>query len=543
MQLSMIETPVERFSLRQYQIDFLNELYSLISDGHTKICCCAPTGSGKTVLMAQIAEHATQRGRRVLIIVDRDVLVSQTFDKLKHFGLHHQTGFIKAGWPTDKEALVQIASTQSMLKRKWWHEAHFDLVVYDEAHTTLFSKAGQKVRYETHPDAIILAFTATPYRLSAKQGLGDHLDVVVSAPPPRKLQELGMLAPMKYYGLATEDQIDLGDVRTVAGDYSEKDLKNACDRPHLIQRIVDEWHRLTPGKRTVAFCVGVEHAEHVAEAFNRAGVPSASVDGGTPIKERERLYTALKDGDLLVLTSCNVISIGFDEPSVEVGLLLRPTQSRALHHQQIGRVMRISPATGKEHGMILDQAGNLVRLGFPEDVEQYTLTTGKDQDEPGICPKKQCPGCNSILYSFEMVCASCGHEFERTIKALDTELVELAPAAELKHIKLEAKLKRAYQVLLRKGFSKGYDPAWAGVQFKQKFGTYPKAGWAKGAIFGDNPTTFNFHTYLVSLTKVSGKKQKNFKWVMNQYLQEFGTDNADAIAYLNAALGLSELKA
>ncbi|KAB1986110.1 DEAD/DEAH box helicase, partial [Haemophilus parainfluenzae] len=81
-------------------------------------------------------------------------------------------------------------------------------------------------------------------------------------------------------------------------------------------------------------CVDIEHARHVAEAFSSAGIPAEAVEGGTPIKERQRMYTDLREERLLVLTSCNVISIGFDEPSVEVGLMLRPTQSSALHLQQ-----------------------------------------------------------------------------------------------------------------------------------------------------------------------------------------------------------------
>ena len=100
----------------------------------------------------------------------------------------------------------------------------------------------------------------------------------------------------------------------------------------------------------------------------------------------------------MVLTSCNVISIGFDEPSVEVGLMLRPTQSSAMHFQQLGRVMRISPQTGKAYGIILDQAGNLQRLGFPEDVEDYTLPTqNRSTGGGGVAPTKPCPACGRIV--------------------------------------------------------------------------------------------------------------------------------------------------
>ena len=388
MQLTLtpqLDPVVERFTLRDYQIAFINEVYQAIRGDHRSIACIAPTGAGKTVIMAQIAEHVVSRGKRVLILVHLDVLVGQTYEKMKSFGLHHSTGFIKAGWTEDRDAPVQIGSVQTLGRRRWWETTCFDVVIYDEAHTTQFTQVGTRIRYQTHADAIHLAFTATPYRLGKRTPqMGDRCSTLVAAPTPAKLQELGQLATMRYFGLPAGDQADLTGVKLVGGDYSEADLKNRCDTPKLVNRIVQEWHRLTPGKRTIAFCVGVDHAHHVAQAFQDAGVSSGVVTGDTPIDERTRLYRALRDGDLTVLTSCNVISIGFDEPSVEVGLLLRPTTSLALHHQQIGRVMRTAP--GKACGIILDQAGNILRLGTPEDIESYELQTANKTDKPPTEP-------------------------------------------------------------------------------------------------------------------------------------------------------------
>ena len=275
-----------------------------------------------------------------MFLVHLDVLVGQTYEKMKSFGLH--CGFIKAGWPEDHEAPIQIASVQTMAQRRWWRKWPADVVFYDEGHTTLFSRVGKQVLYKTHPDAVHLVMTATPERLGKDQ-LGEHLDALVSSPVPSDLQQMGYLAQMKYFSMPQDGLANLEGIKTVRGDYDESGLKNACDRPELIHKIVAEWQRLALGKRTIAFCVDIEHARHVTDAFNQAGIPSETVEGGTPIKERKRMYTDLREERILVLTSCNVISIGFDEPSVEVGLMLRPTQSSALHLQQIGRVMRISP--------------------------------------------------------------------------------------------------------------------------------------------------------------------------------------------------------
>ena len=198
-----------------------------------------PLSGGKFVLMPK------PKGCWLLFVVHLDVLVGQTYEKMKSFGL--RCGFIKAGWPEDPEAPIQIGSIQTMAKRGWWRQWPANIVFYDEAHTTAFSQVGQEILYRTHPGAVHLGMTATPYRLGKGQ-MGDHFETLVSSPVPAELQRMGFLSEMNYYGVPSESQINLGDVRIIAGDFDERDLKNACDRPELIERIVEEWQRLTPGK-------------------------------------------------------------------------------------------------------------------------------------------------------------------------------------------------------------------------------------------------------------------------------------------------------
>lgn len=329
-------TPTNPPTLRPYQLQLIKDLYDQLSLGYRRVAIVAGTGAGKTIIAGKICADTQTRGFRRLFLVHLDVLVGQTYEKMKAFGL--PCGFIKAGWQEDSTAPIQIASVQTMLKRTWWQTWHADVVLYDEGHTTVFSQVGQQLLYETHTKAVHLALTATPYRLGKEQ-LGDHMETLVTSPVPSELQRMGFLALMKYYGVPAGEGVNLAGVSTVAGDFDERQLKNVCDRPELIERIVEEWQRLAPDRRTIAFCVDVEHAQHVAEAFRTADIPADTVDGSTSIKQRQQRYKNLRDGKILVLTSCNVISIGFDEPSVEVGLLLRPTQSRALHQQQIGRVL------------------------------------------------------------------------------------------------------------------------------------------------------------------------------------------------------------
>jgi superfamily II DNA or RNA helicase len=519
------QAPLQPPTLRPYQTQIIKDLYTKLGQGYRQVAIMAGTGAGKTVIGGKICADTAARGLKLMFLVHLDVLVGQTHKKMQSFGL--RCGFIKAGWQEDPDAPIQIASIQTMEKRSWWRNWKANVVFFDEGHTTVFSQIGQEIIYRTHPKAVHLAMTATPYRLGREQ-LGDHMQTFVASPVPSELQRMGYLAPMQYYGVPTDSQINLDGVRTVAGDYDERDLKNACDRPELVQRIVAEWQRLTPGKRTIAFCVDVEHARHVAEAFRASGVSADIVDGSTPIRERQRLYSALGSGELLVLTSCNVISIGFDEPSVEVGLLLRPTQSRALHYQQVGRVLRVSAPTGKTYGIILDQANNLKRLGFPEDLKEYTLPT---QRQPGVHeakPTKQCPTCNRLMWGFLMTCPGCGYVWETELQIHTDDLVEVYSEELLRQIE-RRKQYEFFRAQRQKTFEEGSAPNWTKHVFHEQFGCIPDPAWSLGSIFGDAPSLDHKYAYRDYLIKIAQRQGKTIAWVIEEFQQEFGLEHSQGI--------------
>lgn len=529
--------------LRPYQVDLINDLYRKLNEGHKRVAIVAGTGAGKTVISGQICAHAEGAGKRLMFLVHLDVLVGQTFEKMESFGLH--CGFIKAGWEENRDAPIQIASIQTMAKRRWWQQWVPDVVFYDEGHITLFSQVGKKV-LKTFPNAVHLVMTATPERLG-KEHLGDYMDALVASPVPSDLQQRGFLATMKYYSMPADGVANLKEVKTVRGDYDEAGLKNACDRPELIEKIVREWQRLCPGKRTIAFCVDIEHARHVADAFNAAGIPSTTVEGGTPIKDRKRMYSELREEKILVLTSCNVISIGFDEPSVEIGLMLRPTQSSALHLQQIGRVMRISPQTGKQYGIILDQAGNLERLGFPEDIKDYHLPV--QQQSAGSSsppPKKPCPQCGYMVLSFVVQCPECNHQWitERVLNLED--LVEIYSIQQAHQIDDGSILKKlfhgqrlsAYMRWLKSGkrLCDGNSPDAAKGLFKQHCGRLPQEDWCRGSTLGLRPTQEQLQEYFEYLQKCAKRSGKRPEWIVQEFEKECGPGTFHRFSQMYQAL-------
>ncbi|MEL4897399.1 DEAD/DEAH box helicase [Crocosphaera sp. Alani8] len=409
----MIATTTEKnrtkppiIQLRPYQAQFIKDTYSNIRQGHRRILGVAPTGAGKTIISSQIVSDAVRRGRRVLFVVHRDILVQQTSEKFALFGL--ECGFIKSGWAENKKALVQIASVQTMESRNWWQDWPVEVVILDECHITGFSSLIRQMMVKIHPLAIYLGITATPWRLNPKEDMNDIFSSLVCAPMPNDLINQGFLVKPSYFGadLAGDSTITIDS----DGDYNDKALAIAYDHPEMIAEGLKHWQRLARGRRTIVFAVNVAHSKHICEAFKGAGIPAAHVDGRTPLKKRRKIYQQLAKGEILVLCSCMALTEGFDVGAVEVAVLWRKTLSRSLYTQMVGRVLRLSPETGKTDCMVIDLVGNVEKHGFIEDITEDEIQLFKEQKRKRTSPSpsKNCPpeegGCGAILYGFQMVC-------------------------------------------------------------------------------------------------------------------------------------------
>jgi len=367
--------------LRDYQTKLIQDIRAAIAAKHKRIVAVSATGSGKTVVMAEIARLTAQRGGTLWIVVHLDPLVDQTVDKLRMVGVEGAIGFIKAGRKEDPAAAVTVASAQTMAKRQWWRSHPPTVILWDECHESAFSTIGRQTNLELFPDTVHIGFTATPCRLKKSEGMADIFTELVQGPLPKELQEMGHLCPMTYYA---PEPIDTSGVRTQMGDFKQADLLPLMNIPDAIALHVDQWEKYGGGLPTLAFCVNVEHARAVLAEFHRRGISAALIVGPrpsgkrckdeTPVKDRAAVYQAFDRGEVTVLVSVNVLSIGFDSPRAAVGLLLRPTKSLGLFLQQVGRVMR--PHPDKSHGIIIDPAGNCTRHRLPEDLQPWSLDEG-----------------------------------------------------------------------------------------------------------------------------------------------------------------------
>jgi DNA repair protein RadD len=314
------------------------------------------------------------------------------------------------------------------------------------------------------PKAIRLGFTATPERLDGK-GLASAFDCMVKGPEVGWLIENQFLTQPKYY--APPNQLNLDGMTVRAGDYAKDEVSAAVDKPSITGDAVSHYRRLCDGLPAVAFCASVAHAEHVAQAFTDAGYRAATIDGTLDRQERRARVRGLADGSIQVLTSCEIISEGFDIPSVTAAILLRPTKSLGMHLQQVGRVLRIAP--NKPHAIILDHVGNCLRHGLAEEEREWSLEgrkkrkkkVGDDDDAP---PVRQCPKCYACHVPAPH-CPECGHTYEmkpREIEQKDGELVELNLAWMAKQRKQEQGQARTFEDLVALGIKRGMKRATVG---------------------------------------------------------------------------------
>ncbi len=455
--------------LRPYQAEIAAAVRRAYRQGYLAPLLVAPCGAGKTVLFSFIASQAAAKANRTLILVHRQELLSQTSATLSRFDVEH--GIIAPG-AEETDDLVQVASVQTLVRRLGRMEWQPSLIVADEAHHVTQETGHGKVLAH-FADAKVLGVTATPERLDGK-GLGiqagGFFDALVMGPSVAALVEQGYLSRPVVY--APKTQLDLSGIRTLGGDYEKGALAAAMDRPAIHGDAVKHYRQYCDGAPAIAFCVSVAHAEHVAEAFRQAGFQAASIDGSLDDKTRRQRIEDLGAGKLHVLTSCEIISEGTDIPVVGAALLLRPTQSLSLALQQIGRALR--PYPGKEHAVIIDAVGNVLRHGHPLEDRQWSMDSkprrqrkAEDKDKTTV---KVCPHCE-CAHQPAPACPSCGHEYPhqaRHIEQVDGSLVEIKPDDRRLQAKREQAACKTLDDLRELAAARGYKPGWANAVWNHR---------------------------------------------------------------------------
>lgn len=436
--------------LRPYQTDIYAETRAAIQEGFNAVLVQSPTGSGKTVLIAKMLEHASSRNYSCWFVVHRRELVEQSVITLtESAGL--SLGIVAAGFPGNRHERIQVCSVQTLANRRHLLQAP-NLIVWDEAHHVAAATWGDI--FNAYPNAVHIGLTATPERLDGT-GLDGFFRKLILGPSVKKLIDDGWLSKYKLYAPSTPD---LSHVHTVAGDYNKKELAEAMSDSAVVGDALLHYKKYAHGLRSLAFMWSVEASEKIAAQFREAGIPSAHVDGTTNRSERTRLFQDFRSGAVKFLSNVEIASEGVDIPGIEAIFLLRPTRSLAMYLQQVGRGLRI--LQGKEMALIFDHAGNCRLHGLPDDERVWSLEgRRRKKGEAAECPVKQCPKCYAMIPASSFECKWCGFKFQiqsRNINEVEGELSEVDLEAMREKQRQEVREAKSEDDLLMLGMKRGY---------------------------------------------------------------------------------------
>lgn len=409
--------------LRPYQTKAIENVRAALRAGKRRILICAPTGSGKTLTSGAIILGAHAKGSRVVFAAHRKELVDQSVTALSRLGLS-AIGVIRAGDKRrDPRQPIQVASIQT-LSRRVKIDPPPQIIFIDECHRAL-SASYQKHLYEAYPNAIIIGLTATPCRTDNKP-LSAGFDVMVQVATYSELIAGGFIDEPHVY--STPMLPDLSSVRTSGGDFNQDDLEAAVNKGALIGDLGVQWKKHNGGRRTVVFAVSVSHSQAIVKMFTEMGVKAEHLDGTTPEEERVAILKRLDSGATQVVSNCNVLTEGWDQPSVKCLILARPTKSLALYMQSAGRCLR---PWGGVRPIILDHGGNVDRhKGLPHMDREWSLEKKPKRKQGGAPPVKACPACFGFVAAGSGTCPLCGHVFanepDENAKAVEPIPVDLA---------------------------------------------------------------------------------------------------------------------
>lgn len=424
-----------------------------------RILLVVPPAGGKTLIVASLLRAVAAAGLRALVVVHRRELVEQHCKHLELCGLPSESiGIIMAGDKRQNaDAPIQVASIDTLNRHRGrWPDAQ--IVVTDEAHRDA-SDTRRALRAH-YANALRLGITATPHRLDGRGLALDYDEMIIGATVSALIAD-GYLAAPKTFTVPLESLPDLRRVRIIHGDYDRRALSRAASRKSLIGALPAHWKLHADGLSTVVFAASVRHSKRIVEAFRKAGVTAAHIDSRTPVRERAEILQRFAQGEIMVVSSVDVLAEGWDCLRCKCVIQARPTLSFNLHIQQTGRAMRVWNGVVP---IILDHAGNAVVHGLPQMDVPWSLES-PSRDASPMSSVRVCKTCYAVMPSTAEICTECATAFPKRERTLDEKpgvlreyvISEEDKAADLEQIRLFAS-------------SKGLDEVWVQHVFHAKYG-------------------------------------------------------------------------
>lgn len=370
-------------TLRPYQEEARTKIKDEWDKGNKKTLLVLPTGCGKTIVFAMIAADMVKKGKRVLILAHRAELLEQAADKIRK-----STGLICSVEKAEESCIgswfmITVGSVQTLQKDKRlarFSNEHFDVIIVDEAHHCISDSYQRVLNYFN--TANVLGVTATPDR-GDMRNLGQYFEsLAFEYTLPKAIKE-GYLSPIK--ALTIPLKLDLSGVAMQSGDFKVGDLGTALD-PYL-EQIAKEMSNYCKGRKTVVFLPLVKTSQKFTELLNQAGFRAAEVNGNSD--DRAEILKDFDENKYNVICNSMLLTEGWDCPSVDCVIILRPTKVRSLYSQMVGRGTRLYP--GKENLLLLDFLWHTERheLCHPahlicENEEVAEIVTQKLEENQGV---------------------------------------------------------------------------------------------------------------------------------------------------------------
>lgn len=448
-------------TLRPYQANAIELVRSSMRKGNRRVVMQGPTGFGKTLVASKLIGMALEKGNRAIFTAPAISLIDQTVEAFQSEGLG-DLGVLQSNHPmTDPSKPVQIASVQTLARRDIPPAA---LVIVDECH--IRSEVVEQMMAD-RPDVFFVGLSATPWAT----GMGCHWNDLVIPTTISDLIAQGYLS--KFRALAP-DVPDLKGVRKRGGEYVEAALARIMGDAKLMGHVVQTWLEHGEARPTLCFGVNRRHAHDLMEGFERAGVSAAYVDAFTDRIERQLINRRFRAGEIRVICSVRTMTTGVDLP-VSCIIDAAPTASEMLHVQKIGRGLRVNPGT--EDCLILDHAGNSLRLGLVTDIHHDKLDAtrpGEKRQERVKAEKlpDPCPQCGAL--SSARLCASCGHERKPPPSGVETVDGKLVEVTGKKKAATHEEKQRFWSMALALSQQRKRGKKLAYGLYKAKFGVWPR---------------------------------------------------------------------
>ena len=408
-------------TLRPYQTDGLDLLRDSLRRKVPSTLYVAPTGSGKTVLFATIAKGAAARHKRVQIWVHRREILEQTISSL--FGLGVISGQIATKRPQTND-YVQTAMIQTLVRRLN-RVRRPDLIICDEAHHCLSDNSWGRVRNYWR-EVPMIGVTATPSRLDGR-GLGETFDEMIVGPT---IMDLVRDEYLSYPVIYRPPEEVTADYHVKRGDFDTREQQKVMSGRKIVGDVVTHYRQHLDGLPVIVSCVSIDHARLMAQVFTDAGYRSRVVWGNMPKSERESAIDGLGNGEVQIVTFCDLINEGVDVPVLAGVIMLRRTMSLGLYLQIVGRALR--PFPGKKRAVILDHVGNYYLHGHVLADREWSLDAERRDPRKEKPPQTTtCPQCFGVWPGAVRKCPDCGFVFtdapareQKPFKIIEAELVE-----------------------------------------------------------------------------------------------------------------------